>query len=106
MVAGGRPGAESDRVVPGRTAALCQLGAGALQPEVGLACGDRFIANKAFSEDRRGHSPQTPRGEHTTRGETAHGETHPPTAVSVYLCPIHQAPRGPVETLKKGERDG
>jgi len=26
-----------------------------------------------------GHSPRTPRGEHTTRGETAHGETHPPT---------------------------
>jgi len=47
--------------VPGRAAALCQPESGALQPDVGSACAD-IIIEKASSEDRRGHSPQTPRG--------------------------------------------
>ena len=48
-------------MVPGRAAALCQPESGALQPDVGSACAD-IIIEKASSEDRRGHSPQTPRG--------------------------------------------
>jgi len=43
---------------------------GALQPDVGSACGD-IIIEKASSENRRGHSPQTPRGE-TPQGGKQH----------------------------------
>jgi len=68
-------------VVPGRAAALCQLGAGALQRDVGSACGDIIVA-EASSEDRRGHSPQTPRGE-TPQGGKQH--TGKPTRQQVGL---------------------
>jgi len=61
-------------VVPGRTAALCQLESGALQPEEGSACGDVIIEKSSL-----GAQPANTAGENTTRGETAHGETHPPT---------------------------
>jgi len=69
--------------VPGRAAALCQLESGALQPEEGSACGDRSMA-KASSEDRRGHSPQTPPGE-TPQGGKQH--TGKPTRQQVYSSP-------------------
>jgi len=67
-----------DRVVPGRAAALFQLESGSLQPDVGSARGDRII-EKASSEDRRGHSPQTPRGETPQGGKQHTGEPHAPT---------------------------
>jgi len=67
-----------DRVVPGRAAALCQPESGALQP---AACGN-IIIEKASSEDRRGHSPQTPRGG-TPQGGKQH--TGKPTRQQ-YLC--------------------
>ena len=70
--------AGTDRVVPGRAAALCQPESGALQPDVGSACGD-IIIEKASSKDRRGHSPQTPRGETPQGGKQHTGEPHPPT---------------------------
>ena len=70
----------SEGVMPVRAAALCQPESGALQPEVGSACGE-VIIEKASSKDQRGHNPQTP------RGETAHGRTHPPTAPALPLTP-------------------
>ena len=86
----------------GRAAALCQLESGALQPEEGSACGDRFIA-KASSEDRRGHSPRTPRGGNTRRGETPHGEAHPPTTLAAemigVLLAVTAAARGAAAVL-------
>jgi len=65
-------------VVLGRAAALCQLKSGSLQPAVGSARGD-IIIEKASTEDRRGHSPQTPRGETPQGGKQHTGEPHPPT---------------------------
>ena len=73
-----RPGAGTDRVVPGRAVALCQPESGSLQPDVGSGCGD-IIIEKASSEDRRGHSPQTPRGDTPQGGKQHTGEPHPPT---------------------------
>jgi len=67
-------------VVPERAAALCQPESGSLQlqpdEDVGSGCGDMTI-EKASSEDRRGHSPQTPRGETPQGGKQHTGE--PPT---------------------------
>jgi len=90
---GGRPGAGSDRVVPGRAAARCQPESAALHPEEDSACGG-IIIEKAPSKYQRGHSPQTPRGEtpqegNTTEGETANGETHPPTVTNCDLTLLY-----------------
>jgi len=72
--------------VPGRAVALCQPESGSLQPDVGSGCGDGIIET-ASSEDRRGHSPQTPRGEtpqggkqHTGKPTRNNGIVPPPLA--------------------------
>ena len=72
-------------MVSGRAAALCQPESGALQPDVGSACGD-IIIEKASSEDRRGHSPRTPRGETPQGGKHHTGKPtrqHPPHCESL-----------------------
>ena len=63
-------------MVPGRAAALCQPESGSLHPDVGSGCGDGIIET-ASSEDRRGHSPPTPRGE-TPQGGKQHTRGNPP----------------------------
>jgi len=63
----------SEGVMPVRAAALCQPESGALQPEVGSACGE-VIIEKASSKDQRGHNPQTPRGETPQGGKQHTGE--------------------------------
>ena len=79
--------AGSDKVVPGRAAALYQLESGALQPEEGSAlsaCGDRFIVAKASSEDRRVPSLQQHPGGNTPHtashkgGNSTQGKLYPP----------------------------
>ena len=56
-----------------------------LEPE-GSSGGPMKAKLRAGQKTAGGHSPRTPRGEHTTRGKTAHGETHPPTLALLVIC--------------------
>jgi len=78
-------------VVPGRAAALCRLGAGALQPEVGAACDPMKARATRDKEPEGGPAPTQPQGETPRGGGGQHRGNLPANSVCDLLIFLPQA---------------